>query len=703
MAPKVRAKPLPQQQLGVGQPPLAAVAPVASSMDDLFASLARNVKSNNHKQIVKVADQILAVAPQDIEALQCKVVALIQVGNISEALTTIDSVSKEVVDHRFHKAYCLYRQNKLGEALSTLMGLERSSNVLQLEAQILYRKGDLDACIASYEKLLQKFKIDSDEVKTNVLAAYIAGGRSSEVLALMDAMNVSPKSSFDLAYNVACVLLDKEDYTKAEELLLLARRVGQEILIEEDYNEEELEDELAPISAQLAYVQQAQGRLTESMEGYSKLLKRNPADAPSVAVALSNLAAARGSKEVSDSLKRFDKVLELKGGGRRLQFVEGLEQKLSAKQKEAIIYNYFLLLLHSNRLNQAREVVPALLETFPESDMPALLHASLLLKEGKLHKAEDILGQFTEKHPGSSRKALLLRAQAAASAGHLLRAADDINQIDDLRFKPAVLATVVALKEQGGDISGAEAVFDAAIEYWDSHMGEDKDTLELLIKEAAAFKLKHQKLQASAELFKHLSKSSSSEVRAGALIGLVCSTAVTDVGIAEMYEQQLPPLPGLSGVDAAALEQSFSASSSSVKREQTGELASLQQKSVDVHADKRKNKRKRKRKPRYPKNFDPANPGPPPDPERWLPKRERSTFRPKKKDKRAAQVRGSQGSVVRDKPGDFSSVAANGPGSAVHSKPGNSSGTKGSSTATSTSDGKSAPSTAQKSRKKGRR
>ncbi|MGV7563493.1 hypothetical protein PJL08_29035, partial [Mycobacterium kansasii] len=64
---------------------------------------------------------------------------------------------------------------------------------------------------------------------------------------------------------------------------------------------------------------------------------------------------------------------------------------------------------------------------------------------------------------------------------------------------------------------------------------------------------------------------------------------------------------------------------------------------------KEKSKKKRKRKPKYPKGFDPANPGPPPDPERWLPKRERSSYRPKRKDKRAAQVRGSQGAVAREK------------------------------------------------------
>ena len=56
---------------------------------------------------------------------------------------------------------------------------------------------------------------------------------------------------------------------------------------------------------------------------------------------------------------------------------------------------------------------------------------------------------------------------------------------------------------------------------------------------------------------------------------------------------------------------------------------------------------RRRRKPTiYPKGFDPENPGPPPDPERWLPKRERSTYRQRKRDKRAGISRGPQGSAT---------------------------------------------------------
>ena len=45
-------------------------------------------------------------------------------------------------------------------------------------------------------------------------------------------------------------------------------------------------------------------------------------------------------------------------------------------------------------------------------------------------------------------------------------------------------------------------------------------------------------------------------------------------------------------------------------------------------------KRKRKRRSRLPKGFDPENPGPPPDPERWLPKWQRSEFKRKRRSRK---------------------------------------------------------------------
>jgi len=74
--------------------------------------------------------------------------------------------------------------------------------------------------------------------------------------------------------------------------------------------------------------------------------------------------------------------------------------------------------------------------------------------------------------------------------------------------------------------------------------------------------------------------------------------------------------------------------------------------------------KKRKRKVIYPKGFDPENPGLPPNPERWLPKTQRSDYKKKKRGQhlRAQQssVKGSQGSGKVDESLDKSSAAGNG-------------------------------------------
>lgn len=95
--------------------------------------------------------------------------------------------------------------------------------VLQLESQILYRLGKMDACMQIYEKL-QKLKTDSLDVKSNIIATLVSAGRSNEIHGMMDALKIKPSNSFELAYNTACSLIEKKKYAEAEQQLLSARR-----------------------------------------------------------------------------------------------------------------------------------------------------------------------------------------------------------------------------------------------------------------------------------------------------------------------------------------------------------------------------------------------------------------------------------------------------------------------------------------------
>nr|GMD55717.1 signal recognition particle subunit SRP72-like [Ipomoea batatas] len=79
--------------------PSTAAAP-AVSLEDLFTTLNLHIERSEYQQAVKVADQILAAAPGDEDA-------------IHSCLNRMN--------------VCLYRQNKLDEAPETLKGQEENS------------------------------------------------------------------------------------------------------------------------------------------------------------------------------------------------------------------------------------------------------------------------------------------------------------------------------------------------------------------------------------------------------------------------------------------------------------------------------------------------------------------------------------------------------------------------------------------------
>lgn len=291
-----------------------------------------------------------------------------------------------------------------------------------------------------------------------------------------------------------------------------------------------------------------------------------------------------------------------------------------------------------DKTQQARELADALPQMFPSSVTPILLQAAVFVRENKAGKAEEMLAKYAEKFPEKSKIVLLARAQIAAAAGHLQIASESLSKIPDIQHMPATVATLVALKERAGDIDGASSVLDSAINHWSNAMTEESQ-LSVIMQEAAAFKLKHGQKEEASKLFEKLVKSHHS---IEALVGLIQTAAYTDVAKAETYEKQLKPLPGLKSVDVNALEKT-----SGAKLIENGPHLGNNIEPQETKSKERA-KKKRKRKPKYPKGFDPANPGPAPDPERWLPKRERSSYRPKRKDKRAAQIRGSQGAVAKE-------------------------------------------------------
>ncbi|KAK7318071.1 hypothetical protein RJT34_02769 [Clitoria ternatea] len=315
--------------------------------------------------------------------------------------------------------------------------------------------------------------------------------------------------------------------------------IGQEILMEDNLPNDEIDIELSPIAVQLAYVQQLLGHKQDAIEAYTDIIKRDTADDSSIVVAMNNLVSLEGPKDVSDSLRKLDRLKEKNTQGYRS--ARGLDLKLSAKEKEVIYANRILLLLHANKIEQVFHL---------SFVIPVLLQATLLVRENKARRAEEILAQCAGKFPEKAK----------------------------------------------------------------SNVMTEDNKLNIIMQEAASFKLRHGREGDAAQLYKELVKSQGS---IKALVGL--------------------------GINVDSFERTSGA------KQVKGPAHVGLTETYEEGMNKTKAKKKRKRKPRYPKGFNPENPGPPLDLERWFPRRERSTYRPKRKDKRASQVRGSQGAMVREK------------------------------------------------------
>ncbi|KMS94564.1 hypothetical protein BVRB_020140 [Beta vulgaris subsp. vulgaris] len=93
---------------------------------------------------------------------------------------------------------------------------------------------------------------------------------------------------------------------------------------------------------------------------------------------------------------------------------------------------------------------------------------------------------------------------------------------------------------------------------------------------------------------------------------------------------RLPPAPSLSAEQITAYEHAAVTTSKHSKK-----------KSEAVSDSAVTKTKKKKKKIRYPKGFDPANPGPPPDPERWLPRHERTKGRRRNQ----VSMKGPQGAL----------------------------------------------------------
>jgi signal recognition particle subunit SRP72 len=296
----------------------------------------------------------------------------------------------------------------------------------------------------------------------------------------------------------------------------------------------------------------------------------------------------------------------------------------------------------------------------PAVNMAAVLNAAAHARNAETEKAalKEIV-PLLEKRPNDVGLILTIThlyviTNNYAAATHLLetffRRLEERGSASDLdvRFAPGLIAAIVSLYAQQGRPGAAKSELAKAAEYWRKpHKSKtEAPSKALMVAAGTALLDTHnpENVKVAGEIFKSL-YDQDNEDRA-AIAGLVAAYSITDPSaIPDDLLSYLPEAARLiSDVDAAALENA----GVPIGKLTTTDLAAEARKRSIAPTKPLHSRAKRLRKARMPKDYVD---GKKMDPERWLPMRDRSYYRPRGRKGKKKMEGLTQGGVVAEEKG----------------------------------------------------
>ncbi|KAI1371484.1 hypothetical protein F4677DRAFT_435336 [Hypoxylon crocopeplum] len=614
-----------------------------------LTSLLRASTIQDHDEILKAANSAIKASKRDTDAQRTRVVALLKLDRFDDALRAIaeggDSLEKECV---FEKSYALYKSGQLEDAeatLDTASVTSRSSRAFRhLAAQIAYRAEKFSDAADAYRHLFQGsagLPGEENDLKINLLAT--AAQLEWNGLGYLLAQDERQPSrdhleAFETAYNAASTCIARADFTRASVFLKRAQDLCE---ASEDLSSDEKKAELLPIMVQHAYVLARLGKEAEAVALHKSIATSEIPEAPTRAVAQNNqIAIGLAGRNPFLTQRLFQSATKLSNSDRLFEYQasvlrrNGFALDLQAQKFDGVGSSTSKQILRNPSPTASVEtaglgVISAAAHTHMQAGTKALKEILPLLEKrpadiGLLLTIIQLYVQTQNPGPALSLlEAFLKRLETASTPNY-----------EDVRFAPGLVAVTVALYRLQGRQNSVRAELAKASTYWRSR---SKESAASLLREAGMELLRSSSaddIASAGETFEKLAAKSEKDLIAVA--GLVASFANNDYAKIEPYLQSLTPVERLTaGANTQGLVEA------GVVSIPTSALVTKKR-----PADSEPGKvTKRRRKKQLPKNYEE---GKQPDPERWLPLRDRSTYRPKGKKgrKRAQEI--TQGGIVRE-------------------------------------------------------
>uniref|UniRef100_A0A0R3S5J4 Signal recognition particle subunit SRP72 n=1 Tax=Elaeophora elaphi TaxID=1147741 RepID=A0A0R3S5J4_9BILA len=588
---------------------------VESSAKQCFIELAKADTSADYDKALKIANKVLRTYPRETLAFKCKLIALIQLSRLDEALTLIKKTpSHHMGDCLFEKAYVLYRMQEDTAALETLEKAPESDyRCMELKAQLLYRAERFDEASKIFMTLLKDHSDDYDEERcANLIAAIAqlqASGHQQQPPSHLD--------TFEQLYNGACQLIESGGYAQALKFLEKAEKLCSDTLIEEGLSEEEIEEELSVIRVQKAFVLQMLGRRDDALKIYFRIQNLNPSDKSVIAVVTNNIPSCRVEQNLLEARKKLKTALQVESS------------KLTARQRRILLLNQALVHLFSNQREPCRRTLEEFTKKYGSSTEVTLIEAALHVRSKELQKALAVL----KGNP--SKEARLTTVQILLDEGKLEDASSALNEVSpDLLSYPAILLLRVALLLATNQQDLALNLLKSAL-----NSAKNEKARIAMLEEIASLNIQLGDNRSAAECFEKLAELRPNDMQI--MCCLIKAYSTFNPPRAEELLAKVFPQGSSIDIDVDVLEDSDFILYGERYRQKKEMKSDTPDTNIVVN---KRRAHKRKRKIILPKSFDPKVP---PDPERWLPKQERTAFRKKlnKKHRDRDIGRGTQGAV----------------------------------------------------------
>ncbi|KAK0118728.1 Signal recognition particle core component [Cadophora gregata] len=620
---------------------------MASNPTATLTSLLRGSTIEDHEEVLKAANAVLKSSKPSSDALHTRVVALLKLDRFDDALRALDDGGDKLAEQCvLEKAYALYKTGQLAEAERLASGAKKRG-LKHVAAQVAYRAEKFEDAARIYQELSsQSAAIEGEENDLRINSS--AADAQLEWQDNGDKVEPGRKKpsredleAFETSYNAACGCIARGDLGPGSVLLKRARDLCEAL---DELSDEEKRAEVLPIMVQQAYVFTKLGKLEEA-EALQRMI--NTADVPeppSRVVAQNNGLAVSAKHDNPFMTQRiFESVPNLSP-----------TEKLFGHQASILERNRYIIDLQSQKYSGVAYSTASIISKSPSPTISpyisslAVLNAAGHAKMGVGKASLQAILPILEKRPKDVGLILVI-IQLYMITNNLGPAINLLESLfkrleqsttpadQDVRFAPGLVALAVSLYQLSGRKAPIKTELGTAASHW---RRKPKPSIPLL--RAAGTALLHsstpEDLSAAGEIFSSLRKQDASDRTA--IAGYVASYARTNLAKVTPDLEKLTPVSRLvSGINAAALEDAGIPSLPT-------QSAASKKRGAETEKEKALPPKKQKiRKSHMPKDFEEGRKM---DPERWLPLRDRSSYRPKGKKGKKKAMDLTQGGVVKD-------------------------------------------------------